>query len=839
MKSLINKRKLPAIIAIILLLTSITLVTLQVPVKAEVIPGTEGGTPDTQSVWSTTIPQGETVNWTFNPVAYLSITPNPVGIGQFVLVNMWSTPPPAANRYLAGFTVTFIKPDGTEDVIGPMHSYVADGTCWFEYIVDQVGTWKAKFDFPGQFFPAGLYRNGVINGTGPVVGFMGGAGSRYDAQYYKPASTGWQNFTVQNELVNSWYSPLPTDYWTRPISLNNREWNVIAGNYPWGEQYLGGGMSGAPRYLGPYITSSSTGHIVWKRQDAFPVGIIGAEAGIYGNKASATTPSVIFEGRCYATQTVQWYNGSFLSCAVSYDLRTGQMYYMNPTAAPFYGMTPSFIEYTMGTSLEVVGGGETNTVTGALWTISGSGSNARLYRINPLTGAIMSNYTALSGTYHNGYVISFQNLGNSSKPNYRIVNWTIAGTNATYLKVVSNISSVFGSLGQVDWQTSTSISQGRFVFGSVDGGRLTGYSLLSGQLLYNFTTEETPFNPGTAVADQGKYFCVMENRFVECFDAPTGKLLWKSPETEYPWGDFWGYSQASAYGLFLAFGYAGIYAFDWDTGAIVWHYAASAPAYESPYTFNTSTVYSFTGTPLIADGKLYIDNNEHTPSAPYTRGWGFYCINMTDGKLIWKLDEPMVAGAMADGYTTASDGYRGTMYVFGKGKSATTVQAPLTAINQGQSVVITGTVTDLSAAQPGAACVSEESMGAYMSYLHLQSQLPSSCTGVPVSIDAIDPNGNYIHIATVTSDIAGTYSCMWKPDNVGKYTVTATFAGSPAYGSSWAETAVGIVEAATTATPAPTATITMPPFETYFIGTAAVIVIAIAVATILLLRKRP
>ena len=28
-------------------------------------------------------------------------------------------------------------------------------------------------------------------------------------------------------------SPLPTDYWTRPISPNNREWYAIGGVYPW------------------------------------------------------------------------------------------------------------------------------------------------------------------------------------------------------------------------------------------------------------------------------------------------------------------------------------------------------------------------------------------------------------------------------------------------------------------------------------------------------------------------------------------------------------------------------------------------------------------------------
>ena len=36
----------------------------------------------------------------------------------------------------------------------------------------------------------------------------------------------------------------------------------------------------------------------------------------------------------------------------------------------------------------------------------------------------------------------------------------------------------------------------------------------------------------------------------------------------------------------------------------------------------------------------------------------------------------MSKGAIADGYLTAANSYDGYMYVFGKGKSATTVTAP-------------------------------------------------------------------------------------------------------------------------------------------------------------------
>ena len=225
--------------------------------------------------------------------------------------------------------------------------------------------------------------------------------------YYEPATTPMTNLTVQSEPVMSWYSPLPTDYWTRPISMNNREWNAIAGNFPWDKMQLSSSMNGKQSYLGPYITASKTAHVVWKRLDAFPTGIIGGEAGNYGNKGSGDTPSVIFEGRCYDTRTVRWYNGTMLSCAVCYDLRTGEMYYMNPTAAPFNGLTPTWIEYNKGTGAEVEGAGEVNTYTASLKLISGN----FMYVINPSTGAITSNITlgGLTATLRHGdWALMFQ-----------------------------------------------------------------------------------------------------------------------------------------------------------------------------------------------------------------------------------------------------------------------------------------------------------------------------------------------------------------------------------------------------------------------------------------------
>ena len=300
-------------------------------------------------------------------------------------------------------------------------------------------------------------------------------------------------------------------------------------------------------------------------------------------------------------------------------------------------------------------------------------------------------------------------------------------------------------------------------------------------------------------------------------------------------------------GVFIADSYAGTYAFDWDTGKIVWRSSHLAPPFETPYSINgtagTST-YPGTGVPIIADGVVYVQANEHTPTAPYARGFGTYLINATTGELMWKLDEPMVLGAAADGYSMMGDQYSGYMYVLGIGKSKTTVAAGPKSIAQGGSIVVEGTVTDLSPASPGAACVSEESMGQYMSYLHLQSQLqnmlhPEAPTGVPVSIDAIDPNGEFVHIADVTSDITGYFSCAWKPDKIGKYQISAVFAGSKSYDSSLAETAVDIVAAA--------APIVIPdqiqPYDytMTIVGVGIAVIIAVAIVGIALfftLRKR-
>ena len=138
----------------------------------------------------------------------------------------------------------------------------------------------------------------------------------------------------------------------------------------------------------------------------------------------ATNPTLVYMGRAYATQTVLWYNGSLLSCAICYDLRTGEMYYMNPTAAPFNGITPNIISYNIlapnwiwpgcNSSARRLAGtspGESKVENPHLLSISGS----YLREINPYTGALTGNYSISplsGGTYYkNQWVLNIQDLG--------------------------------------------------------------------------------------------------------------------------------------------------------------------------------------------------------------------------------------------------------------------------------------------------------------------------------------------------------------------------------------------------------------------------------------------
>jgi hypothetical protein len=416
------------------------------------------------------------------------------------------------------------------------------------------------------------------------------------------------------------------------------------------------------------------------------------------------------------------------------------------------------------------------------------------------------------------------------------------------MKVMNNITWPWSSLpATTDYQVGVSAQVSgttSSITGVTNGTIIRGASLTTGQVLWEKTSAGLTYSGACNVADQGKVAVLMEKGIYEGYDLLTGNLAWTSQAMAYPWGgsSFGAYAVQSAYGMFYRESYDGVYAFNWKDGKIAWKFQAPTPyAFETPYATANETDYSFNAGGIVADGKLFTYNTEHTPSQPITRGWRMYCINTTSGQGIWNITGSASPGGVADGYLTSSNSYDGYMYVYGKGQSKATVEAPLTAVPKGQGVLIQGTVTDQSPGQPGSPCIGKDSMTVYMEYLHMQKPIPSGyiVEGVPVTLLAIDPNGAVTEISTVKSDVSGTFKAAWTPPSEGLYTITATFAGDDSYSSSWAETGLSVGPApATPETPQ----ITVPDYTMTIvyaaIGIIFAVVIAIAIVGALMLRKK-
>lgn len=861
--------KITVAVTLTLLMASVMLLPKSVTVEAQLYTNLRSGA-------GQPLPAGVTPDVTLDSLARLSFAPNPVGVGQRIIINLWVSPYSFGTRWLEGLKVTLQSPTGTDTVLTAT-APGSDYTAYLTYVPDEVGTWKIKFDFAGAYWPAGNY----TYMTGTPIG-QGYVHSVEESLYLKPSTSGWYDLVVQEEPVSSWPSvALPTDYWTRPASPENREWAQIIGFYPSTGIYGGDNSKWANntnyymsnyRYI-PIVTGPNTAHIVWSRQDALG-GLLGDEFGVKSYTSSGSSPSIVYAGRCYQTVT-KVFNGVRQAVWQCYDLRTGEIIWERTDVSQIptmitteYGY-PDISQSSGGFYTQEIGG-----VRGAYLTFVGSG---RYIAYQPWDGAVYKNYSIApltTGTLYKcttlPFFLSVQNIGNTTNPNYRLINWTVAGWFSDMssiadiqLRVFNNISWPFSSVpSTTDYQAEVSVSTValyRAATGDPNNSTfernsttrragqgvpinylIMGADLRTGALLYNHTMDVSfPFISGsTAVCDHGKFAVKFEDGYFHCWNARTGQADWVSPLSSYPWGIFPAYSVSSAYGNIYEGQYDGVAAYSWDDGKVVWLYKAPAEyplesVYQSNYPFFTSVT--------IADGKIYAYNGEHSTTQPITRGWGLHCIDAYTGEGIWNITGGMSPSVVHDGYLTAGSQYDGSMYVFGKGQSATTVSAPLTAVTQGQSVMITGTVTDQSPAQPGAACVSKESMTTWMQYLHMQRPIPAGYTviGVPVSINTLDPNGNWVHVADVTTDASGTFSYMFTPRDTGKYIVTAAFYGDDSYGSSSAQTAVGVVEAPA-ATPTPTPGPEAAPDTTYtIIGVGIAIIIAVVIATILILRKRP
>lgn len=843
-----NKNLISIVLAILLLSSTIIAVNPLNPVQAQL----------SQTQPTVDIPTGVTPGRTVNTLARLSFRPNPIGIGQTLLINMWMQFETFDRhmKYVNSFKLTITAPDGKEEVF-IMDSYPADATMWKEYVPNQLGTYKIKFDFLGNYFPAGRYVEGNI-----VTATTGGLVIT-TSQYHKPSSDGPYDLVVQQEQVLSWpASLLPTDYWTRPVHPQNREWWSILGNYPptgvYGGEDPNWPANTNPYALAqygyvPYVQAPKSSHIVWMRQyslGGIVGGVIGPQSllhnpGLSGANAGDSVdghPTMIYAGRGYYS-SIRPFNGVSENVWQCYNIRTGELFWER--IDPPFAQRPTFIMYTPPAG--PVEGAQPYEIRPLLGYIGGG----RLIKYNPINGDMVGNYSLDVTTgvfYQDPYVLSIQDLGSAAGANrYRLINWTtLGGSNNFATRVISNITWAWNALPTtVDYQAGIVVR--------AEAARIRTYSLTTGNMLADVnTTIGYGTFAGPPLTDHGKFARRYNDGHWHCWDIRTGQYLWKGELSSWPWATFGTYGSTSYGGLILSNQYDAVAAINWTNGKVEWVYAPETSyPYDTPYTGpDGKTVHTWHACSIIADGVYFTMNSEHSPDQPLKRGWKMHAINITTGEGIWKIascqsglgtGSRVFQGSIADGYLLYSDAYTGRMYAVGKGKSLTTITAPGTSVQVGQHFTITGTVLDTSPAQPNTPAISDEYMDLWMEYLHMQMPKPTDAKGVTVTLMAFDPNGNWINIGQATGNSEGVYGFTWAPEVPGLYEIIATFDGSASYSSSTASTFLTAIEApASTPTPTP-----MPQSvaDMYFVPAVAGIIIAIAIVgvlmVLLLLKKRP
>ncbi|MCW4002398.1 MAG: hypothetical protein NWE95_00590 [Candidatus Bathyarchaeota archaeon] len=783
--------------------------------------------------------------------AFIGATPNPVGVNQEVLLHLGiSEATSGTYAQWKGLTVTVTKPDGTTQTLGPYNTDATGGTGTI-FVPTMEGTYKFQSHFPAQEMGMPFGAPGTI--------------------YYLASDSPVIELVVQAEPIQYHPGfPLPTEYWTRPINAQFFEWASIGGNwlYPAGSytmppiHKLHEGNEEAPE----------TAHILWTKQYA-PGGLTGGDLGNYQYEMGDAyvgkfLGSVIIDGVLYYNAYQAQGGTAVEQNVIAVDLKTGEELWVknwNNSRLSFgqvffwdgfnyHGAFAYLITEASGTWNAY------DALTGRwVWRINNVPSGFNLYgpkgEIYRYTVNTANGWMTL---WNSSRALNPQNTGSVGDGSWDVIGGTYNGNrgiewNKTIEKGLPGSVAAYSFNNMIFGSTS-------MAFPGASGPTITSWAISTkigdeGRTIFKKTWNTA--NPDgnitwvfcdTAWDDDVFIISAKETIDYYGFSLKTGELLWKTePESYLAFYDKW-YGPALGYGKFYTGRMTGVVTcYDLKTGQKLWAYNVTDKYGEILWSKNFPIEYHF-----LTDGKIYLSYGEHSPINPTGRGAPFVCLNATTGEEIWTLSwEANWWGGHAiigDNVIAGFNGYDNRIYAIGRGPSSTTVAASPKVSTHGSTVLVEGFVMDISPGTSkyaltarfpnGVPAVSDSSMTDWMQYVHMQYPRPTDVTGVDVTISVIDPNGNVYDVGTATSDARGFYSCVFEPEVPGKYTILASFAGTKGYYGSFAETAIN-VEEAPQATEQPIVEEKQSMADMYFIPAVIAIIVAIAIATVLILRKKP
>ena len=823
--------------------------------------------------------------WEITTYAYISVAPNPVGVNQRALIVFWldlviQGASLDNNNRFHNYQLTITKPDNNVETITV--DVVTDPTSstFYPYTPDQTGEYILNFTFPGQVYD------------------FGGA---YDGDFYT-ASSASTTLTVQEESIPKLpETPLPTEYWTRPVDGQNVLWDSVASNW------LGGAANSASTDVWQQSGSAPTSaHIMWAK--TYELGGLTGDSRELGATYYAgfsyeqrfANPLVV-SGILFYLKPLNHAGGGGGYAAV--DLRTGEEIWSSDylggsvagIGAPPVSIDGGVAAPSKAQLYSLDNPDQHGVVSGILWQVSGNTWNA----YDALTGKGIFNLTNVpSGTeaYTDKgeivrYVFNYQGrwlaLWNNTAalltsavlfgiPGWRPLGQTIDGSQSAAYSWNVTIPDLPGDSNP----TIVGVIPGDLILGRSSQVGLTSQARPNSNpwTLWALNLNESKGEVGSLLwlqnypAPAGNITRMLAwqpidpvYRMFTMTDFETGQRLGYSLDTgDLVWGPigpenigFQYYSSREGFpamGNLYVTGYGGIvYCYSMKDGTLLWTYGNGGPGNSTSSGDETPWGRYPTHGAAVADGILYTMSGEHSPNKPLYKGYRARAINATTGEELWTLLDWSASGlgtsvapvAIADGYMTFVNAYDGTLYCVGKGPSETTIMTSPKISALGDTVLVEGTIADVSAGaeqkvQNGefsiVPAMSDESMTEWMEYVYMQQPHPANAAGVEMVLSVVDPNENTYEVARATSDENGFFSAVFTPEIPGHYTVIASFEGSNSYWPSSAVTSINVGETPSTSpspTPVPEA-----PVGTYFTVSTILIILAIVIIGILILRKR-
>jgi outer membrane protein assembly factor BamB len=740
--------------------------------------------------------------------------PNPVGTGQTVLMHVGITDALSSPELgWEGMSITITDPEGGVTTISDIKTDSTGGT-GRTFEPDKVGTYTLLAHFPEQ----------VQRGT-----------------TYLASDSPEVLLEVQESPIDVYPDhSLPTNYWTRPVDAQLREWSSIMGSWPLILTNL----------YAPYNDGPGTAHILWTKvltQGGLTGGSLGATSfetgdayegkwtGSGGTGSWFESTSIILTGKLYYQESDQE-NPIVYHCV---DLHTGEelwskVFMDNNTIA--FGQTFHFDGINYHGAFEY------------LWVTSGGGwfgGSATWHAFDSLTG---------------DWMMSIENVPSGNNiygPNGEICFYTVSGTsvsfwNTTHVVLNGLNENSAGSWGSNAHGQTHDGANGVMWTATIESGlgSASAYFLEDRIIFTSANTESVTVaavnvnasdgeigrtlfktvNPAPAhwaemqlsvsgmqsgfvsysQEDRVAVLWVKDTREHYAYSLNDGSFMWSTPSQNYmdAMDDTPASARAVAYGRFYSASVSGIvYCYDIQSGELLWEYKAVDPY--SEYLFGNNWWLK----PLfITDGKIYVATLEHSAIDPRPRGGPFICLNATtdnpEGEVIWRANglfrQTRWGGRaiIGDSVIATMDTYDQRVYGIGKGASAMTLSASSQIISKGDSLMLEGTVMDVSPGTKeldmqlrfpnGVPAISDEDMSDWMLYVYKQFEEPEDATGVEVVFNLVNSTGHVLDLDRTTSDKSGQFSYVFTPDKEGTYTVLATFYGSGGYYGSCAQTNIHV-----------------------------------------------